>query len=227
MTKYRLISTQISLLTAEGGVRLCMWAHLTKTAVYYVITVAGTLLIGLMYFRRPRGNLIEYIKEAAAAFPRLRELRKSAPRVDNPSLGLLERGYASLGRLASIGKKTEGMLLGDGRVIRLQRKIVSIHFEKLLDIIPKREELDILSRFAGILWLHRSLLAAAGILYTSPGNREARYRLSVAYPTFIRLLELRLRCTELDEKKVSLLFPDSLTAERLLLSRQHMLLRDR
>ncbi|TVQ34852.1 MAG: hypothetical protein EA384_17055 [Spirochaetaceae bacterium] len=93
---------------------------------------------------------------------------------------------------------TGGELLHDGRVLRLQRRIVAHIFRRLFDRRLRERELDVLSRFRSVRWTAANLCRAAG-RPASAGAAHAgagvdwRHRLQTVFPVFMRAMELHLR----------------------------------
>ncbi len=122
-------------------------------------------------------------------------------------------------------------LLADRRVIRLQAAFISVHFPRIFGITPASKELETLVRYGDADWLYRSLAAAAGIAVGSRSvlGTEGRYRARVVYPTFLRLLRLRLSRHRMEaerrgggpaavaggRERFGLLYPHRITAARL------------
>jgi hypothetical protein len=182
----RLYLTLILLRLYLAGVR-------TRTAVRLAAAVSGTAAAALRFFRQPAAGLAAYLREAG---PLLAPAAVKQPQADIyiPSSGLLQSGSAALRNLFATGGGREPQLLADPRVMRLQAAYIKDHFPRVFGITPGEQEIEILARFGNVDWLYRSLAAAAGIPVGSIGaaGREGRYRVQVAYPTFLRLLRLQL-----------------------------------
>ena len=197
--RYRLYFTLTALQFYRVGAK-------TRTAVRLALTLARTAGAALILFRRPASGLIAYLKEAGILLaPHHAGGTQAQPsqRSRIPSSGLLQSGYAALRNIFAAGGREEQQLLEDCRVVRLQAVYIRVHFPRIFGIVPAAEDIEVLARFAGVDRLYRSLAAAAGIAVGSRSvlGTEARYRARVAYPTFLRLLSLRLSRRRLEGER--------------------------